>query len=363
MEIAIIGGGHGCYAAAADLSDKGHSVRLWRQNAKAFSRVLSSGSITLTDWRGTRPIIINKPTISIAEAVDGAELIVIPLPCTTHDHLSNLLAPHLQDGQVVYIPPATFGTYIFARALFNSKNPAKVLFGETGTLPYLARKQSEDHVRISVYATRLPTGIFPAKDTDYALKVVAGAYSSIEPLQDALDGALMNAGPVIHPPLIVMNAGPLEHFDAWDIHNEGTQPSIRRVTDALDNERIKLREALGYGEPHFPLSNHYNDEAEEWMYGNSSHEKLTDSGDWREEIDLMTHRYMREDTALGLSFLVSLANWVGLDMPITRGFLAIASGITGQDLYSSGRSLENLGLEGITRDRLNLLLREGFDHD
>ena len=173
----------------------------------------------------------------------------------------------------------------------------------------------------------------------------------------------MNAGPVIHPPLIVMNAGPLEHFDAWDIHDEGTQPSIRRVTDALDNERIKLREALGYGEPHFPLSNHYNDEAEEWMYGNSSHEKLTDSGDWREEIDLMTHRYMREDTALGLSFLVSLAKLVGLDMPITRGFLAIASGITGQDLYASGRSLEKLGLEGVTRDQLTFLLQEGFDHD
>ena len=44
----------------------------------------------------------------------------------------------------------------------------------------------------------------------------------------------MNAGPIIHPPLIMMNAGPLEHFEAWDIHNEGTVSSIRRVTDALD---------------------------------------------------------------------------------------------------------------------------------
>jgi hypothetical protein len=46
--------------------------------------------------------------------------------------------------------------------------------------------------------------------------------------------ALMNAGPIIHPPVITMNAGPLEHFEAWDIHNEGTQPAIRRVTDRLD---------------------------------------------------------------------------------------------------------------------------------
>ena len=66
----------------------------------------------------------------------------------------------------------------------------------------------------------------------------------IEPCGDALSGALMNAGPIIHPPLIVMNAGPIEHFERWDIHKEGTQASIRRVTDALDAERIAVREAF-----------------------------------------------------------------------------------------------------------------------
>lgn len=55
-------------------------------------------------------------------------------------------------------------------------------------------------------------------------------------------------------PLILMNAGPLEHFESWDIHNEGTQPAIRRVTSQLDLERMQVREALGYGAPHFPLA-------------------------------------------------------------------------------------------------------------
>lgn len=95
----------------------------------------------------------------------------------------------------------------------------------------------------------------------------------MEYCKDALSGALMNAGPIIHPPLIMLNAGPLEHFDVWDIHNEGTQPSIRRVTDTLDGERIAVREALGYGAPHFPLKDHYSksDEGDEWMYGRAAH--------------------------------------------------------------------------------------------
>ena len=169
----------------------------------------------------------------------------------------------------------------------------------------------------------------------------------------------MNAGPIIHPPLILMNAGPLEHFEAWDIHNEGTQPSIRRVTNALDAERVALREALGYGAPHFPLADHYDDERDEWMYGDSSHEKLTGSGDWREKIDLTTHRYMREDIALGLTFYVSLGEWAGVDMPVAKGLLAIASAVVDEDLRVNGRSWERLGLSGLSRSELTALLRGG----
>ena len=50
----------------------------------------------------------------------------------------------------------------------------------------------------------------------------------------------MNAGPIIHPPLITMNAGPIEHFDKWDIHKEGTQPAIRRVEYDVEKEAARL---------------------------------------------------------------------------------------------------------------------------
>ncbi|MDA0238571.1 MAG: NAD/NADP octopine/nopaline dehydrogenase family protein [Proteobacteria bacterium] len=359
MKIAVIGGGHGCYAAAAHLSEDGHEVRLWRRDADALAPLLASGAIKLTDHKGTRDVPIAQANSDLAEAMDGAELINIPLPCTTHEALAPQLAPLLSDRQVVFLPPGTFGSYIFAKAMRDAGNRANVAFAETGTLPYLARKQAADHVRISVYATRLPTGVMPARDTDRAIAVLQRAYPSVEPIEDALSGALMNAGPIIHPPLIIMNAGPMEHFDEWDIHNEGTQPSIRRVTDALDNERMAVREALGYGAPHFPLADHYDDSRDEWMYGNSSHDRLTDSGDWREDIDLQSHRYMLEDTALGLSFIASVADWVGVEAPLVKGLLAIGSAVVGEDFAKTGRTLGNLGLSGLDRAGMSTLLREG----
>jgi opine dehydrogenase len=182
----------------------------------------------------------------------------------------------------------------------------------------------------------------------------------IEPCGDALSGALMNAGPIIHPPLIVMNAGPIEHFERWDIHKEGTQASIRRVTDALDAERIAVREGFGYGGPHFPLAHHYATEGEQWMYGRGSHDRLTDSGDWRERIVLTEHRYMREDLRLGLSLLVSAAELAGVMTPLARAFLAIGGTICGEDFLQDGRTLASLGFGGLGRETMQNLLREGF---
>jgi opine dehydrogenase len=170
----------------------------------------------------------------------------------------------------------------------------------------------------------------------------------------------MNAGPIIHPPLIVMNAGPIEHFDRWDIHKEGTQASIRRVTDALDAERIAVREALGYGAPHFPLAHHYAKEGETWMYGRGSHDRLTDSGDWRERIVLTDHRYMREDLHLGLSLLVSVAALAAVSTPLAKAFLAIGGAICGEDFAQGGRTLATMGLGNLSRAELQKRLREGF---
>jgi opine dehydrogenase len=262
---------------------------------------------------------------------------------------------------VVFLPPATFGSMIFARAARDAGNCASVSFAETGTLPWLTRKHGPFEVAIAIRAKRLPVGVFPLDAADHALDVIGRAFPGvIEPCGDALSGALMNAGPIIHPPLIVMNAGPIEHFERWDIHKEGTQAAIRAVTDALDAERIAVREGFGYRGPHFPLAHHYATEGEQWMYGRGSHDRLTDSGDWRERIVLSEHRYMREDLRLGLSFLVSAAELAGVTTPLAKSFLAIGGAICGEDFMKSGRTLASLGLGYLDRDQLQTLLREGF---
>ena len=363
MRIAVLGGGNGSFAAAGDMALGGHEVRLWRRDRDAAEAHRNAGKVvTVKDFQGRREAKLAMVTTDIAEAVRGAELILCPAPATAQADIARALVPHLADGQVVFLPPGTFGTVLFARAAWDAGNrAAEVAYAETGTLPWLVRKHGPFEVAISVRAKRLPTGVFPLRLHDAALAVIGRAFPGvIESCGDALSGALMNAGPIIHPPLITMNAGPLEHFERWDIHKEGTQAAIRRVTDKLDAERISIREALGYGPPHFPLADHYAKSGDEWMYGRGSHDRLTDSGDWRERIVLTEHRYMLEDTRIGLSFLISVGELTSVATPLARAFAAIGSAVCGEDFIATGRTLKSMKLDLLDHVGLQQLLRDGF---
>lgn len=35
MKVSVLGGGHGCFAAAIDMLEKGHDVTWWRRKARA----------------------------------------------------------------------------------------------------------------------------------------------------------------------------------------------------------------------------------------------------------------------------------------------------------------------------------------
>jgi opine dehydrogenase len=94
------------------------------------------------------------------------------------------------------------------------------------------------------------------------------------------------------------------------------------------------------------------------MYGDA-HKQLVKSGDWRENIDLHTHRYITEDTELGLAFLASAGRAAGVQTPVANGLLAIVGGFLGRDLHKGPRTLESLGLAGLSASALRQKLHQG----
>jgi opine dehydrogenase len=348
--VAVLGGGNGSHAAVVELTIRGHEVRWWRRDAAAFP---GAGRIRYDGTLGDGVVEPAATTDDLAAAVSGAAVVLCPLPATVQTDLLARLAPVLAAGQVVVFTPGTFGTWLGAR-----RRP-DVTFMETGTLPYLARMRGPGHVAVPVLATRLPVGSIPGtgERADAAHAAFSALFPSAVRVSDGFDAALLNWGPVLHPPAVVHNLGAIESLgDRFDIHSEGTSDAVRRAILALDEERIALREHLGVPAEHWPIRWHYEGSPKS-MYGADAKARLIASGIFRESLHL-EHRYIEEDIALGLVLLAALGRVAGCPLPHAEALLTVAGKALGRDLWAQGRTLAALGTDDL--DEVRERARHGF---
>jgi opine dehydrogenase len=360
MNVAVLGGSHGAFATAADLTLAGHRVRLWRRAEADVAPLAASKTITLVAEARQGPAQLEMVTADIAQAVREAQVVIVPLPATTHEDVAHRLAPHLTAEQVVLLMPGTFGSFAMAREIARAGGTLPYAFAETGTLPYLTRKTGATTVAAPVRAANLPVGVFPSSRSKGALERIIELFPATRPCVDAVDVALTNAGPVIHPPLVLLNAGAIDQ-GRFDVHAAGTTASVRKVIDTVDEERVATRTGWGYPAPHYELGTYYDDtRATEGLYGAGAKEKLVASGLWSEVIT-HEHRYVTEDVAFGLSFFESAARTVTVASPVVSGLLSVFGVLLGRRLSGQGRALEHLGLGDLSLREIRGLLLEGWD--
>jgi len=360
LNIAVLGGGNGGFATAADLALAGHIVRLWSRSAQALGPLADDPTITLAAEGRRGKTRLARATTELKEAVVGADVVIVSLPATSHDDLAKRLAPHVTARQIILLTPGTLGSYALARELGRAGATLPYAFAETGTLPYLTRKTGPAAVSAPVRAANLPLGVFPASRSEGTVARLTELFPDVRPCVDALDAALTNAGPVIHPPLVLLNAGAIDG-GRFDIHAAGTTPSVRRLIDAVDAERLVTRKGWGYPAPHYEAATLYDEaRAAEGLYGAGAKAKLVASGLWGETLTF-DHRYVTEDVALGLALFESAGRAAGVDTPAISGLLLIFQALLGRELSARGRALERLGLGDFSRREIRAFLHEGWE--
>jgi opine dehydrogenase len=357
VNVAVLGGSHGAYATAADLTLAGHRVRLWRRKKEDVAPLAAGITLKAEGREGVAKL--ERITADLREAVDGADVVVVPLPATTHEDVGARLAGVLTDRQVVLVTPGTLGSFVIARQLARAGAPLPLAIAETGTLPYLARKTGPAAVSAPVRAANLPVGVFPAARSKDALTRVRELFPATRPCVDAVDVALNNAGPVIHPPLVLVNAAAID-AGRFDIHAAGTSASARTLIDGIGAERIAARKGWGYPAPHYELATYYDEaRAAEGLYGAGAKQKLVASGLWSEVLTY-AHRYVTEDVALGLPFFESAARTVSTASPTISGLLGVFGTLLGTTLTGRGRDLDHLGLGELTLREVRELFHLGW---
>lgn len=358
--VAVIGGSNGGYAMAGDLSLRGHEVYWYVRDARRHADVLAKASVDVVGVLGNATAHPALVSTDLGEVLCQAPIAIAPLPSNAHRQLIADMTPHLQDDQIVVFTPGTIlSSFLAQRALDSSNNPARVTFCESATLPYGARRMGPSLVSINCAVTYNPIGVLPSVKKERALEMLLQLYSTFVPAEDVLDAALNNQSPITQPAGMVLNTGYIENVKDFHLHRDGVTPSVLKVEEAVDAERVALRRALGFSKPDYPMKEFYvpgstDDRA---LFTNVIQE-VNESVDYQEFYDTympyqgLKHRYLIEACGQGLVFIKTLANQIGIETPNSDAIIRLASLIMGEDYLVTGRTVEALGLGGKTVEQI-----------
>jgi opine dehydrogenase len=353
--IAVIGAGNGGSALAADMTLAGHRCRLFEfpDYAANITPIQESGGIKATGVARTGFARLEAATTDLAEAVSGADLVMVTTVALAHERLARELAPLLADGQVVVLWPGSGGTLAFRHVWDQIGFDRRVYLAEAVTFPYCCRRlEGPGTVNIHrVDGPKMLLAALPATDTPAVLAALEGTYAHVvKPAASVLEPALYNPNIIVHPVGALLNMGRIEHTSGeFYMYKEGLTPSVKKVVYAMDAERIALFHALGYRPYTYDQVFHdsFNQTFEQFAATSSK-------GPFS-----MQDRYVTEDIPMGTTLTASLGRAAGVPTPTYDSMIHIASVVNGTDYYAIGRNLENLGLVDLSLDRLEKYLQRG----
>ncbi|HEV8594593.1 MAG TPA: NAD/NADP octopine/nopaline dehydrogenase family protein [Thermoplasmata archaeon] len=354
----MLGAGHGGLAMAGHLSILGFDVTLWNRSPERVEHVTLRGGIEVegeVEGFGTPRL----STADIRRAVRGVDVLMVVVPAFAHAGLAKSLARVLRDGQIVVLNPGrTGGALEFAHVLKRERCRARVLIAEAQTLIYVARHLEPTRAHIFQIKNEIPLAALPAYRTPEVLKAVRKAFPQFVAGGSVLQTSLDNIGSLFHPAVMVLNAARVEstHGD-FEYYLEGITPSVARVLDQMDGERMEVAAELG-------IRAH---RAKDWLYqayasaGGSLYEAIQVTPGYKgvRAPSMLTHRYILEDVPMSLVPIASLGEHLGVELPTTRAIIHLASLMTGQDFWKTGRTVERMGLSGMSLREIRALAAEG----
>lgn len=365
MKIAVLGGGNGAHAIAADLSLAGIAVKMWEHPkfSETFQKTLEFGKIKI-DGAGRQGIAdVAEVTMDLKKAIEGVDLIMVVMPAFGHEEVARLCAPLVQENQTIILIPGSGGSFIFLK-IFKEMNVNKnITLCETSTLPYATRLIGPAHVRILIRARLVPLGVLPAQETSKVVEKLKSMYPQTIAAKNVIEAAINNPNPIVHSAGSLLNAGRIEYSGGeFFFYKEGLTKAVGNLIMAMDEERTSISKALDLeiyntGEV---LSDSFLSTSMDVLFGSGSPPRLElePAGKQRSPSSLKD-RFITEDVPFGLVFMASLGKLIGVHVPVMEAVIRLFSIVNNTNYLNTGRNMERLGISNLTKQALVRLLEKG----
>lgn len=350
LTFAVLGAGNGGKAIAVHLALKGFTVNLYnRKEGRHYidlMKIKAKGGIELEGVaKGFGRL--NIVSSNMREVIRDTDVIMVVTWAQNHPEVAHTCAPNLQDDQIVILNPGrTGGALDFKNALKKANCKAKTKIAEAQTLILTARSTDLTRSRIAAIKKKVAIAALPSSDTKCVLKTIKQAYTQFTPARNVLETSFNNVGAVIHPAITLLNSGRIESTKGnFEFYFEGATPSICKVMEAIDKERLNVARA-------FEIEAMSTKDWLELAYdvkGHTLYEALHKNKAYRgiKSTPTLEHRYIFEDVPTGLVPIASIGEMLGIKCPVSKTLISISSVIFGINFWSQGRNVENLGLKGM----------------
>jgi len=349
MNIAVIGAGNGGQAIAGDLAIKGHDVSLYDSNLELLEILKQKGGIELEGQiLGFAKVTI---AFTIKEAISNSEIIMIVTTANAHGILGEQMAPFLKESQVVILNPGrTCGALEFRAGLNRANCSKRIYLAEAQTLVFACRLRKNGHVNIIGIKDKILLSGLPSTDTNYILNKLSLLYNCFISAQNVLVTSLENIGAIFHPIVVLFNAAAIERDNSFYFYRDMTM-EVSRFIEKIDEERLKVGKAYGID----LLS------AKDWVsfaYRNIKGDSLCDrmrNNPAYHDILAPTSincRMLTEDVPTGLLPISELGKIVDVRCDLMNSIIKISQTLLNCDFYATGRTLENLGINDMDKEKL-----------
>lgn len=350
MKVAVIGAGNGGQAIAGWMASCGCDVSISECNTSIAEALQNNRVIELCGCINVSGIFSNVET-DAAKIVIGADLIMIATTASAHATVARQLAPVLTDGQVIVLNPGrTGGALEFRNTLRLNGCNKRLYIAEAQTLVYACRLQSTGKVHIIGVKDKVLLSALPSSDTKHVLDALRPYFPCFKACDNVLQTSLENYGAVFHPAVVLFNAAAIERGEQFYFYRDMT-PHIAEFIEKLDAERINVGKAYGLD---LISAKDWVSEAYNGIPGDTLCERMRNNPAYYDILapTNIVCRQLTEDIPTGAVPFVALGEAAGVDMPAYRSIISLTDNLLGTDFMHTGRTLHNLGLEGLNRDAI-----------
>lgn len=360
---AVLGAGGGGQVMAAHLTMNGVSVNLYEYPdfKHVVDPIVEQGGIYLTGVLGRYFARLNTVTTDMEQAISDVEVIHIVVPAFAQKKIFQLLVPRLRDNVTIVLHPGYLGSIVLGEMIKTQTSLKNVQIAEAQTMLYNSRNKDLGHAWAFGYKKSVQLSAFPARDTDKVLEKINAVLPYYKPAKNVLEAFLNNIAVVFHPAPSVLNTGLIEMTRGnfryyWD----GVTESVAGVTEAVDRERLSIVESFDLE----PIS------SKDWLIrfyphygagGNTLREVLLSCSNYQHGAtpSHMKFTYISQDVPYGIMLMISAAEYLGIDTPVSKTVANLACYINHVDYWAEARTLSRLNLDTLDKERLARYLNEG----